>query len=317
MPKLSIIVPVYNVEKYLPRCIDSILAQTFTDFEVILIDDGSPDGCGKIIDEYAKKDNRIIPIHQVNKGVSAARNAGLKIARGEYLGFVDPDDWTEPDMYESLIDSLESQQCDIACCLWMNDFEDGTSSTHPNALPTQIMDGETFARHLFDMPPTIAGSTWNKLFRKELINKEFNPDYAICEDIGFVAAYCVNVRKAVYIDKALYHVFSRPESATRKLPERVALGLPVRREIIGIMRNVNKDCQMMAEKVFLDQCITFCSRGKEKSSEYYQLAKRELLTYMHHNNKRVLSNRHISWKMKLLLISEILRLKNEKGEQFV
>ena len=91
-PLLSVIVPVYNVEKYLSRCIDSILSQTFTDFELILVDDGSPDNCGSICDEYAKKDKRIIVIHQQNRGVSSARNKGLDIARGEYVTFVDSDD---------------------------------------------------------------------------------------------------------------------------------------------------------------------------------------------------------------------------------
>ena len=88
---VSIIVPIYNVEKYLSKCIDSILAQTYNDIEVILVDDGSPDNCPKICDEYAQKDNRVIVIHQKNAGVSAARNAGLKAAHGEYIGFVDPD----------------------------------------------------------------------------------------------------------------------------------------------------------------------------------------------------------------------------------
>ncbi|MDR2409141.1 MAG: glycosyltransferase, partial [Bacteroidales bacterium] len=95
MTVLSIIVPVYKVEPYLRRCIDSILAQTFTDFECILIDDGSPDGCPAICDEYAEKDKRIMVIHQENEGVSAARNAGLDIAKGEWIGFVDSDDWCD------------------------------------------------------------------------------------------------------------------------------------------------------------------------------------------------------------------------------
>lgn len=96
-PKLSIIVPIYNVEKYLPRCIDSILAQTYTDFELILVDDGSSDNCPQICDEYALKDQRIIVIHQINGGVSDARNTALKIARGKYVAFVDGDDFIIPD----------------------------------------------------------------------------------------------------------------------------------------------------------------------------------------------------------------------------
>ena len=116
MPELSIIVPVYKVEKYLPKCLDSILAQTFTDFELILIDDGSPDRCGDICDEYAAKDDRLIVIHQENKGVSAARNAGLDIARGEYIGFVDSDDWIEPEMYETMLATAKESEAEIVAC---------------------------------------------------------------------------------------------------------------------------------------------------------------------------------------------------------
>jgi glycosyltransferase involved in cell wall biosynthesis len=99
MPVISIIVPVYKVEPYLRRCIDSILAQGFTDFECILIDDGSPDNCPTICDEYMEKDKRIVVIHQENKGVSAARNAGLNRAQGKWIGFVDSDDWCDKGMF--------------------------------------------------------------------------------------------------------------------------------------------------------------------------------------------------------------------------
>ena len=118
MPKLSIIVPIYNVEPYIRRCLDSIYAQTFKDYEAILVNDGSTDKCGLIIDEYAQNDPRIITIHQQNKGVSAARNAGLRIAKGQYIGFVDPDDWIEPEMYAKLIQNIEANNCSIASCSW-------------------------------------------------------------------------------------------------------------------------------------------------------------------------------------------------------
>ena len=114
--RLSIIVPIYNVEPYLRRCIDSILAQTYRDFEIILVDDGSTDGCPAICDEYARKDSRVVVIHKENGGLSDARNAGLDVARGEYIGFVDSDDLIHPQMYEILIHSLETARADIAQC---------------------------------------------------------------------------------------------------------------------------------------------------------------------------------------------------------
>jgi len=115
-PKISIIVPVYKVEQYIHKCIDSILNQTLNDFELILVNDGSPDQCGQICDEYAKCDSRIKVIHKENGGQASARNMGLDIATGEYIGFVDSDDWIEPDMYEILYNECIINECEIISC---------------------------------------------------------------------------------------------------------------------------------------------------------------------------------------------------------
>ena len=115
-PLLSIIVPVYKVENYLQKCIDSILAQTFTDFELILVEDGSPDGCPALCDAAAAKDARIRVLHQKNGGLSAARNAGLDVARGEWIGFVDSDDYIAPEMYETLYKAVQNTGADLALC---------------------------------------------------------------------------------------------------------------------------------------------------------------------------------------------------------
>ncbi|GMO37902.1 MAG: hypothetical protein Ta2B_17610 [Termitinemataceae bacterium] len=127
MPVISVIIPVYNVEHYLRRCLDSVLAQTFTDFECILIDDGSPDKSPAICDEYAKKDSRFVVIHQANAGVSAARNAGLDIAQGEWITFVDSDDWIEPDMLRVLYQNAVKHQSDVSVCGVQR--TDGTETT--------------------------------------------------------------------------------------------------------------------------------------------------------------------------------------------
>ena len=114
--KLSIIVPIYKVEKFLPKCIDSILEQTYSEFELILVDDGSPDYCPQICDEYAQKDNRIIVIHQKNSGVSVARNIGLKKASGKYIGFVDPDDFVAPEMFEKMVQVMDDSNVELVVC---------------------------------------------------------------------------------------------------------------------------------------------------------------------------------------------------------
>lgn len=113
---ISIIVPVYKVEPFLRRCVDSLVNQTYHDLEIILVDDGSPDNCGKICDEYAATDSRIHVIHKQNGGLSSARNAGLEVARGEYIAFVDSDDWVEADTYAKLYELIQQYNADIAEC---------------------------------------------------------------------------------------------------------------------------------------------------------------------------------------------------------
>jgi len=111
--KFSIVVPMYNVEKFLPKCVESICSQTLEDIEIILVDDGSPDHCGEMAEEYAKEDSRICVVHRVNGGLGPARNSGIEVARGEYIGFVDSDDWVEPNMYERLYEAATASDADV------------------------------------------------------------------------------------------------------------------------------------------------------------------------------------------------------------
>lgn len=126
MPKISIIVPVYKAEKYLNRCVDSILAQTFTDFELLLIDDGSPDKSGEICDEYARKDSRVRVIHKENGGVSSARQRGLDESIGEYTIHADPDDWVEPTMLEELYNKANKEDADMVICDFFYEYKTGS-----------------------------------------------------------------------------------------------------------------------------------------------------------------------------------------------
>ena len=114
-PLISVIVPVYKVEEFLPKCVASIRGQTYENLEIILVDDGSPDGCGAMCDGYAREDARIKVIHKKNGGLSDARNAGIDIARGEYIGFVDSDDWSEPEMYETLLTTALKENVKLVC----------------------------------------------------------------------------------------------------------------------------------------------------------------------------------------------------------
>ena len=130
MPKISVIVPVYKAEKFLSACIESILNQTYHDFEVILVDDGSPDSSGQICEEYAKKDSRIKVIHQKNAGVAASRNVGLDIAVGEYITFVDSDDYIQFQMYEKMLKCALDNDCDFVMCDCMKVYSDGRKAIY-------------------------------------------------------------------------------------------------------------------------------------------------------------------------------------------
>lgn len=203
-PLISIIVPVYNVEKYLARCLDSILAQTLADFEVIAVDDGSPDNCGKILDEYAKKDNRIKVIHKENGGVSSARNAGLDEAMGEYIGFVDPDDYISCDMYEHLYNEAKSGDYDIVQC--NNYFVDNRGNEKrflDHIKNTEYADTDDMICAFFDN--NIRCCAWNKIFKRQIIaDTRFLKELRIAEDKLFVYNCLHNASKVKTTEKYCY-----------------------------------------------------------------------------------------------------------------
>ncbi len=196
---LSIIVPIYNVEAYLPRCIDSILAQTYTDFELILVDDGSPDNCPSICDEYAEKDSRIIVIHKENGGLSSARNAGLDIAQGDYIGFVDSDDFIHPQMYERLMESLTDNNADISICNFerVNEAGNPISDLYP-LLTSSVSSGINILRDFkksgyLNIQYIVVV---NKVFSRDLWNNIRFPIGRIHED-EFVAHHLLGASKCV------------------------------------------------------------------------------------------------------------------------
>ena len=178
-PKVSIIVPVYNAEKYLHRCVESILSQTFLEYELLLIDDGSPDRSGEICDEYAQKDNRIHVFHKENGGVASARQFGLEHAQGEFVIHADPDDYVESSMLEELYECAKKNQADLVICDFFVD-DDKYSKQEPS--------GENHMIVLKDLFQRLHGSCWNKLVRRscyEKFNITFSQNLSFCEDLTF------------------------------------------------------------------------------------------------------------------------------------
>lgn len=256
MPELSIIVPVYKVEKYLPRCIDSILAQTFGDFELILIDDGSPDGCGRICDEYARKDKRIVVIHQKNMGVSAARNAGLDIARGRYIGFVDSDDWIEPQMYEVMMDAIRENGADMAVCGVRYADEDG-KFTRADRLSEGVYSRDGLLEDVFAMPNRLGGGCCNKVFdASKIASVRFKVGMTIAEDALYLFDCFMRIDGAVKIGDALYNVYERCGSATRT-DSMICVNETIegRLSMLKHTRKYMPSMEARAADKFLDECL--------------------------------------------------------------
>lgn len=220
-PIVSIIVPIYNVEPYLKKCIDSITNQTLTNIEIILVNDGSTDNCGKIIDEYAKKDDRIIALHKENSGQASARNMGLDVASGKYIGFIDSDDWIELDMYENLYKKIKHTNSDICICGRRAYTEDGKLSNEIN-LQDEVIDFNDKKDKKYILSKFFYNYTvvvWNKLYKNEIINDK-NIRF---EDVNYVGSedalfnYCVlsDVKRITSMEHIYYNQLSREGSTAR------------------------------------------------------------------------------------------------------
>ena len=216
-PKISIIVPVYNVERYLRQCIDSILAQTYTDFELLLIDDGSPDNSGTICDEYAQKDPRIRVFHKPNGGVSTARNMGIDNAKGEYISFIDADDELYPNAYETMMKYI-NDDIDIVFAGFEKYDEQGKLIYSVDKNYAAKLDADSLITTMFR--PIILyyqGFIWNKLFRLSIINDNslrFNEKIYFNEDRLFVTEYlCSMKQNGFYCTKPVYKYYIHNSSA--------------------------------------------------------------------------------------------------------
>ena len=210
-PAISIILPVYKVESYLPRCLASIQAQTFASWECICVDDGSPDKSGAILDECAARDERFVVIHQQNGGTSRARNAGLDAARGEYIGFVDPDDWIEPNAYELAIDAARRTGADIVQWGYIEEAEEGGAKP---ALRMRLPEGFF---NVMQNDEYYTASLWNKLFRRALVvgnSVAFPPGVRMGQDVAFTDMSYAFAGKCFFIDRQLYHYVLRSTSVT-------------------------------------------------------------------------------------------------------
>ena len=236
---ISIIIPIYNTEKYLSKCLDSIIAQTYTNWEAILVDDGSPDNCGKICDEYSAKDKRFRIIHQPNGGVSVARQTGLDNATGDYIIHCDPDDWIEPTMLEKLIQVTKKDNVDIVICDLV--IHNGKTIEHcTQNIPDNITSKELQNKIIGQ---EVHGSLCNKLIRKSCCKDiSFTPqDISFCEDELFLIKILNKELTVRYIHSGLYHYILHNGSVSMPTKKSVYSKLTVLNEIEKIVDSDSVD----------------------------------------------------------------------------
>lgn len=287
---ISIIVPVYNMEKYLERCVKSILAQTYNRIEVILVDDGSTDNSPAMCDSYALKDSRIRVVHKPNGGLSDARNAGLAVASGDYIGYVDSDDWIEPDMYERMYMACVENEAQLVVCRYACETDkDKTDKNDNEKMP------ESYAGINNDVIPLsrdellkiyicghdrfiIYNSAWSKLYRRDLVEGMLFPKGRNSEDIMYTTRAFCSLDKAVYVDKALYHyVLDRKDSIMN-----VARGermfrdeIPFWREHIQCIRDmVSEEMADLAAYYFWRRLLFYYMDMKKSGGENEKYARR-------------------------------------------
>ncbi len=211
-PLISIIVPIYNVEKYLCKCVDSILAQTYENIEIILVDDGSPDNCPAMCDEYAKKYDNIKVLHKKNGGLSDARNEGIKIAKGEYIGFVDSDDYIHPQMYEKLYNALADNDSDVSICSCYRVDENGEIISQYSPLKNEFLTSTQAFAKLNEYASNYYATACYKLYKKHIFDDISFPVGKLNEDQGIVHLVFWKSKKIATISDRLYYHYKRTGS---------------------------------------------------------------------------------------------------------
>ncbi len=287
MCKLSVIVPVYKVEKYLSRCIESILNQTFTDYELILIDDGSPDNCPQICDEWAKKDERIKVIHKENGGVALARNIGLDIMVGKYVTFIDSDDFIHDQMFSFMMSAIEKNDADIAVCSY--------TKTNKSITPIEIsnqyitLNNIESVSMLYDSKHSIAFITpWGKIIRSKLFCDIRFPVGKFVEDEFTTYKIFYNSKKTIFTEDKFYFYYTNTESFVQSaFSEKNLDALEAFKERILYFEQKNEVSLTNQAKNVLIARIMYSHQRicREKSIKNKKELKKKALNYLHFIDK--------------------------------
>lgn len=221
--KLSVVVIIYKVEKYLNKCIESIVNQTYKNLEIILVDDESPDNCPKMCDEWAKKDSRIKVLHKKNGGVSDARNKGMELVTGDYLAFVDADDYLSVDMYKTLIDLLEKNDADMSACRDSQFNEEEEAKFTTDGKEVVFNDSNDALNNMLSKDNIILVNVWNKVYKKELYNGIIFPYGESAQDVSTTHLIIMRAKKIAVTTSKLYGYLQRKDGAVKSCTKKYAI----------------------------------------------------------------------------------------------
>jgi len=297
MIKVSVIVPVYNVEKHLGKCLDSLLAQTLEEIEIIAVDDGSTDSSADILKEYQEKSAKLIRVEKENGGVSDARNCGLSYATGEYVGFVDSDDYADPDMFRVMYEKAAERGSDIVEC--------NLHHTYADCEDTEIMPKYYAPEELLCFGRYVV---WNKIFRRQWLagtGVRF-PYGLICEEVSFISMLVPYIGNYDYVDAAPIHYVQRRESQNNAGFEKTMNIFEVLKGIVGYYREKGFYERYRTELEFLYARVLLCSTF----SRMCLIPERRLRSKALSQNFRELSEAFPQWRKNRIL-------KNEKGRNAV
>lgn len=304
---ISVIIPVYNVEKYLKRCLDSVISQTYENLEIILIDDGSTDTSGKICDEYAIKDKRIRVIHKENGGLSSARNAGLDVAVGNYVTMIDSDDFVLKNHIETMYNQIVKYNADVAA-VGFNIFFDGDNETLQYNNPDVILhDRESVIKELLHIG-SIKQSAWGKLYRLELFNDIRYPVGKLYEDLAVIYKIMLKTDKTVYIDAALYQYYMRENSIMQSdffIKQYVEVEFI--EESMQLVENAYLELKDEAcgRKVW-SYCKTLHRILSSKDKDKYIKEQKEMIYKIKHYGKNLLNKKNIDKNLKIKILTIFL-----------
>ena len=303
---ISIIVPVYNVEKYIDRCIKSITMQTYKNLEIILVDDGSSDKSLDLCKKWAIKDKRIIVVHSKNKGVSSARNIGLKKATGEYIGFIDSDDYIDSRMYELLLSSIKKYNSDIAFCgvkkIYINETKNSL------AFPKDVFDKYYFFKH-YNFNNNMNYAVWNKLYKKEIVNNLFFDNNIKVTEDGLFVMNCVDRAKLIsYVNKNMYCYDCTNQNSTlhSKNIEKFITSLDAKKEMISILKKNNIDAYIQEECDYIGNLYKYFAKAKNRKNINFE--KYKLVAKRYINDGLIKNKIGIKNKLKVIIYKILLKI---------